>query len=506
MGKFRVSLRNVQGKTGGDDTTRHLYGRNMVNYNTIKKFMIMYREMLVWYMENVQYPPAPDNMSKGLWFYTKYQNNSPHDSKHYITAMKNFLDGLMAKSSLRFSLSHSYNQVDLDKHFNTGRVLLPLHSPLVFHYILNYNDTISNYYSIHFKFDNNHVTLSPCKLGTRKIHNYVNYSFDCSIDNVCKVILPKVLKVNQNGCFGYEDVMETIEDLVLTERKFLGESKLPGFDNEVFSYFQRDDRLYIYPSALDLSQTQFAHVNFEDKSEPPLVNDALELLGLKAEHNHQTSVTRFLQYNVNSQQEVHQQIFMEHISHVFREIFVIDPEVIKNHTWVEVLIHYSYLPEMGKIFTPFTENLAGYLVENSDDLSSANLQVEFLAKTKVNNYGNETDVLGCKIDLNCAFNHLQGQDFKFHKLSYFETWDCFKTSKGDIIKFNKSQNHSQNKGGNNTLVGNNSKETGSDGDNVTKTNQHKGNLANMDHKIPAIGAKQSLAENTEMAEKDGTKD
>eukprot|EP00536_Pseudo-nitzschia_multiseries_P013989 jgi/Psemu1/37136/gm1.37136_g len=77
--KFESLLRNVNGKTGVGDTIPRLCGRNMVNYGTIKKYMIMYREMLVWYMENVQYLPALDNMSKGLWFYTKCQNGSPHD-------------------------------------------------------------------------------------------------------------------------------------------------------------------------------------------------------------------------------------------------------------------------------------------------------------------------------------------------------------------------------------------------------------------------------------------
>eukprot|EP00536_Pseudo-nitzschia_multiseries_P009081 jgi/Psemu1/22286/gm1.22286_g len=32
----------------------------------------------------------------------------------------------------------------------TGKVLLPLHSPLIFHYVLNYKDTVSNYYNIYF--------------------------------------------------------------------------------------------------------------------------------------------------------------------------------------------------------------------------------------------------------------------------------------------------------------------------------------------------------------------
>eukprot|EP00536_Pseudo-nitzschia_multiseries_P006498 jgi/Psemu1/15460/gm1.15460_g len=371
----------------------------------------------------------------------------------------------------------------------TGQVILPLHSSLVFHNVIHYKDTVSNYYNIHFEFNGDRVTLSPCKLGTGKIRlapftdtkgilylvnewlirkvvdpcknlgaNVVrslepaciqfisqvlcasmievdvnDSSFDCSIDNVCKVILPKVLKANDNGCFDYDHVMETIEDLVLTERKFLAGAMIPKLSDKNVAYFQRMDRLYMYPTARVLSTTQFAHVNFEDTPEQ-LVTGILELPGLDDNHDNETRVTRFLQYDVNSQQEVHQQIFMEHIPYVFREIFVIDPEVVKCYTWVEELILYSYLPEMGTIFTPLTEKLTGYLLEKSDDLLLANILVEFLGNNVVNNYGKGTG------ELNPAFKHLQGCDFVFHKLLDFETWDCFKTTINVIKKFNESQN------------------------------------------------------------------
>eukprot|EP00536_Pseudo-nitzschia_multiseries_P009489 jgi/Psemu1/23318/gm1.23318_g len=48
-----------------------LYGCNVVNYVTIQKYMILYQEILVWCMEHVEYPPAPEKMDQGLWFYTK---------------------------------------------------------------------------------------------------------------------------------------------------------------------------------------------------------------------------------------------------------------------------------------------------------------------------------------------------------------------------------------------------------------------------------------------------
>eukprot|EP00536_Pseudo-nitzschia_multiseries_P004830 jgi/Psemu1/10974/gm1.10974_g len=233
--KFESLLQNVHGETGGGHTTPRLYGRNVVNYTTIKKYLIMYREILGWYMENVQYPPAPENMGQGLLcFYTKCQNGSPHNSQHYVTVMKKFLDSLIAKSSLHRTVPVGFCQQGGNMPI-TGQVLLPLHFPSVFHYALNYKDTVSNYYNIHFDFDNDNITLSPCKLGNGKI---------------------------------------------------------------------------------GLIQTQFAHINFEEEPEP-LVNGDKALLGLEAdEHNHQTSVTQFVQYDVNSQcdeQEVHQRIFMEHI-------------------------------------------------------------------------------------------------------------------------------------------------------------------------------------------------
>eukprot|EP00536_Pseudo-nitzschia_multiseries_P019349 jgi/Psemu1/60219/gm1.60219_g len=70
---FKSLLRNVNNKSGVDS----LYGRNVVNYDTIKKYMIMYREILVWYMKNVNYPPGLDYTSEALCFHTKGDNCSP---------------------------------------------------------------------------------------------------------------------------------------------------------------------------------------------------------------------------------------------------------------------------------------------------------------------------------------------------------------------------------------------------------------------------------------------
>eukprot|EP00536_Pseudo-nitzschia_multiseries_P004623 jgi/Psemu1/10390/gm1.10390_g len=462
---FKSLLGNVEEEIGGAS----LYGRNVVNYATIKKYMLFYREIL-----------------------------------------NSFVLGTMVLSGEKWVPVGFHQQGDTNVP-KTSQVILPLHSSLVFHNVIHYKDTISNYYNIHFEFNDDRVTLSPCKLGTGKIRlapftdtNGIIYlvkewlirkvvdpcknlganvvrslepaciqfisqvlctsmievdvndsSFDCSIDNVCKVILPKVLKANDNGCFGYDHVMETIEDLVLTERKFLAGAMIPKW-----------------------SDKNFAHVNFEDTPEQ-LVTGILELSGLDDNHDNETCVTRFLQYNVNSQQEVHQQIFMEHIPYVFREIFIIDPEVVERYTWVEELIPYSYLPEMGTIFTPLTEKLAGYLLEKSDDLLSANILVEFLDDNVVNNYGKGTG------ELNPAFKHLQGCDFVFHKLWDFETWDCFKTSK-DQSQNNINLPHigTKEEGGGSTDTGESSTEKAklSQPSGINKPKRNSDNAGNGDNK------------------------
>eukprot|EP00536_Pseudo-nitzschia_multiseries_P010116 jgi/Psemu1/25014/gm1.25014_g len=171
---FKSLLQNVHNKSG----VGSLCGRNVVNYTTMKKYMIVYREILVWYMKNVQYPPGSEYVGRFLFPYQRPKLFSTC-LKKYVNSMKNFLDCLMAQSSLCVSLSHSsYNQrwvpVGFHRQGDTnilkmGKVLLPPDSPLVFHYVLNYKDTISNYYNIHFQIAYNRVTLSPSKLGTGKI-------------------------------------------------------------------------------------------------------------------------------------------------------------------------------------------------------------------------------------------------------------------------------------------------------------------------------------------------
>eukprot|EP00536_Pseudo-nitzschia_multiseries_P012219 jgi/Psemu1/31303/gm1.31303_g len=97
---FESLLRNVHGETVGGDTNNSLYEHNVVNYITMKKYLTMYWEILLWYMENVEYPLSPNNLDQSLCFYTKGEEGRPHESGNYVTAMKEFLDDLLAKLSL----------------------------------------------------------------------------------------------------------------------------------------------------------------------------------------------------------------------------------------------------------------------------------------------------------------------------------------------------------------------------------------------------------------------
>eukprot|EP00536_Pseudo-nitzschia_multiseries_P003286 jgi/Psemu1/7367/gm1.7367_g len=213
-------------------------------------------------------------------------------------------------------------------------------------------------------------------------------------DNVCKVILQKVLKLRHTRSFGLEDVIETIEDLVLTEQRYLGQSQ---FEDKEYKGFQCDDHLYIYPAPGGGVSNQCAHVTFEDKSGAQL-KGSLELPGIGSIH---PSVTWFLQYDVDSQQEVHQWIFMEHIPYMFREIFVSDLE--------------------------------------SDDLFTAKHEVVSFSQSDVHNINEHFGKEGNEVYLSGVFQHIKGMNFKYHTLLNFETWDCFKNTKADLQKFKESQ-------------------------------------------------------------------
>eukprot|EP00536_Pseudo-nitzschia_multiseries_P002515 jgi/Psemu1/5719/gm1.5719_g len=120
---FQSLLQQVHGEREVGDTRPYLYGYNVVYYVTIKKYMVVYWEILVWYIDNVEYPPVPENMEKGLCFDTKCDNGSSHNSRKYVPVMKQFFDDLIAKLALRVSISQSYNQTStLDNYFKPKHV------------------------------------------------------------------------------------------------------------------------------------------------------------------------------------------------------------------------------------------------------------------------------------------------------------------------------------------------------------------------------------------------
>eukprot|EP00536_Pseudo-nitzschia_multiseries_P009020 jgi/Psemu1/22160/gm1.22160_g len=132
---------------------------------TIKKYMLLYQEILVWYMDNVKYPPAPEKMDQGLWFYTKRDNSSSHGSQDNVAVMKQFLDGLMAKLTLRnlFILGamvvYGEQLVEQGFHQEGGNM------PSTGQFVLHYKDLVTNLCHIHFDFDKNIVTLSSLQLA-----------------------------------------------------------------------------------------------------------------------------------------------------------------------------------------------------------------------------------------------------------------------------------------------------------------------------------------------------
>eukprot|EP00536_Pseudo-nitzschia_multiseries_P007101 jgi/Psemu1/16978/gm1.16978_g len=105
--------------------------------------------------------------------------------------------------------------------------------------------------------------------------------------------------------------------------------------------------------------------------------------------------------------------------------------------WLSTLIQYSYLPESGKSFTLLTQSLAETLVDQSDELFMAKLEVIFLSRTEVQNI-NAHFGKGNELYLSGMFKHLKGYNFKYHTLLEFKTWDCFDNSKDKLKIFKKS--------------------------------------------------------------------
>eukprot|EP00536_Pseudo-nitzschia_multiseries_P004680 jgi/Psemu1/10533/gm1.10533_g len=399
-------LWHVHGEREVGDTKPCLYDCNVVNYVTIKKYMVVSQEILVWYMENVVYPWAPENMEKDLRFYTKCDDSSSHGSQDYVAVMKQLLDDLIANLALRASMTCGEQMVKQGFHQGSnmpstaGQVLLPIHVLSVFHFVLHYKDLVTNLYHIHFDFDKNIITLSPSKIGkgknflapaagkillTEEIASVDGACNECMsevlcafmlaenvalvglFDSSCKAILQKVLKLPHTGSFGLEDSQ---------------------FEDKEYKGFQHDDCLYIYPPPRGGVETQCSHVRFDHFHPEELIKGLLEIPGLG--HIHQ-SVTQFLQCDVGSQQELHQWIFMEHIPYVFHEIFVTDLELSAKKR---------------KIIYPVNRTSCRNVVDQSVELFTKKLEVVFLSQTNVQDinkhFGGDNEVY-----LSGVFKHLE---------------------------------------------------------------------------------------------------
>eukprot|EP00536_Pseudo-nitzschia_multiseries_P000461 jgi/Psemu1/1034/gm1.1034_g len=224
---FQPLLWYVHGGRQVGDAKPCLYYCNVTNYKTIKKYMVVYREILVWYMENVKYFPAPENKEKGVYFYTKCEHSSLDQSEEYLAVMKQFLDGLIAKSALRVSMSQSCNQNTLDTYLKSKRVecleslcnnqiefvpqnesqkfvpnaLMNAEKPrdgFFFHFVLNYSEVLTKLYDINKEY-------------ISKVLCHSMWAEDITVDDLFENRSKALL----------EDVMEKTEDLVLKEQRYV---------------------------------------------------------------------------------------------------------------------------------------------------------------------------------------------------------------------------------------------------------------------------------------------
>eukprot|EP00536_Pseudo-nitzschia_multiseries_P007927 jgi/Psemu1/19072/gm1.19072_g len=289
---------------------------------------------------------------------------------------------------------------------STSQVFLPIHLPSVFHFVLHYKALVTNLYHIHFDFNKNIVTLSSSQIGKGKICLSPCDQEIASFDGACNEYISQGLcasilaeNIALVGWFdnSYKAILQN-HSLWIVDKEYKG--------------FQCDDHLYIYPPPGGGVETQCSHVRF-DPHPKELIKGSLEIPTVGCIHQ---SVTQFLCYNMNSQQKLHQWIFMEHIPYVFHEMFVTDPE----------------------------------------------LEVVFLSRTDVQNI-DEHFGKGNKVYLSGVFKHLEGSNFKYHTLSDFETWECFKDSKADLQNFQEIPHRSR------------TKETAPPCDNVSDNTHNQGN-------------------------------
>eukprot|EP00536_Pseudo-nitzschia_multiseries_P019454 jgi/Psemu1/60791/gm1.60791_g len=458
---FQHVLWHVHGGREVGDARPHLYGCNVVNYKTIMKYMlVVHRKIITWYMENVEYPLAPENMEQSLCFYTKRDNGLSHSSRDYVAIMKQLLDDLIAKLALRVSMSQSYNQITLDKYFksklvdclesltsnmiefvswveskdyvsnklmnsteprtvfwfhqagnitSTSQVLLPIHLPSVFHFVFHYRDLVMNFYHIHFDLNKNIVTLSPSKSGKGKIRLALVTVTEGIIYLVKEWLIRKMvdwektLLAEETTSFEIA-CNEYISQLLCASKLAENIAVADSFDNSSKAICQKVLKTPHTRSfgLKDVMQTiedlsMFADEEYEGFQH----DDCLYIyppLGCGVD-------TQCLNFRFDLKP-----ILMEHILYVFQhEIFVTDPEVLYNNCldeWLSTLIHPAEM-----------------LVDQPDELFMAKLEVVFLSRTNMQNI----DARGI---LSGVFKHLKGSSFKkYHTLADFQTWDCFVDSK-----------------------------------------------------------------------------
>eukprot|EP00536_Pseudo-nitzschia_multiseries_P019378 jgi/Psemu1/60417/gm1.60417_g len=96
-----------------EGTSHSVWAKNVVNYDTILKYMKVYLSLLWWYVRCVQFPPAPSPEAEGLFFNQRFKDNVKK-GKLYVQQMVSFFEGLSFHHALRhfLSASHSFEQLD----------------------------------------------------------------------------------------------------------------------------------------------------------------------------------------------------------------------------------------------------------------------------------------------------------------------------------------------------------------------------------------------------------
>eukprot|EP00536_Pseudo-nitzschia_multiseries_P011830 jgi/Psemu1/30212/gm1.30212_g len=100
---FQSLLWHVRGEREVGDTKPPFYGPNVFHCVPIKKYMIVYWEIL------------------DSWLYTKSDNGSSHNSQDYIAIMKELLDDLIAKSELQFAPQKEFKDYVYNKLMNSTK-------------------------------------------------------------------------------------------------------------------------------------------------------------------------------------------------------------------------------------------------------------------------------------------------------------------------------------------------------------------------------------------------